>query len=264
MRQLLVGASLLFGLGACSSLTEGTSQTLTFESDPPGAVCELKRAGIIIGRATTPGTVLVQKTRADIEVTCRKPGYEDAVAQIPYDMAVSTIGNVLIGGGIGLIVDAASGASIKYNPVTSVTLVAKSGADAPAAVASVAPATQPATQPAMAGQVAAAPADEAKPKLDRDALWRISEPALKKHFENNREAYGAVFAARSAQEIKLNRLTLMQDQPEEGGLYSIVVRFEGEAPRTGFYAVGFMKDFNYKIRQEQETVSVLDWQVRSN
>ncbi|WP_300295511.1 hypothetical protein, partial [Ferrovibrio sp.] len=178
MRQLLIGASLLLGLGACSSLTEGTSQTLTFESDPPGAACELKRAGMIIGRATTPGTVLVQKTRADIEVTCRKPGYEDAVAQIPYDMAVSTIGNVLIGGGIGLIVDAASGASIKYNPVTSVTLVAKSGTDAPVAVASVAPASQSVTQPAAASQIAAAPADGAKPKLDRDALWRISEPAL--------------------------------------------------------------------------------------
>jgi hypothetical protein len=238
-------------LAACSSVTEGTSQTLTFESDPAGAECELRRGGMVLGRTTTPGAVLVQKTRADIEVTCRKDGYQDSVVMVPFDMAASTFGNVLIGGGIGLIVDAASGASIKYNPVTTVTLTPKTDmvAAAPAAVAA-------ASNPTLASQ---APA-----RLDSAALWKLSEPALKKHFEVNREAYGAVFSARSGNDITLHRFTLLQEHPLDGeNVYSLSVRFVGEGTRQGFFNVGFAKDIEYKVQQQRDVVSVLDWQVRN-
>jgi hypothetical protein len=119
MLVLLAAAS----LGACASIVEGTSQTLTFESNPPGADCALVRIDQAIGRVTTPGGVLIQKTKHNINVTCRKEGYQDSTAFLKSEIAEGTFGNIILGGGIGWAIDSASGADNKYQAVTTITLV---------------------------------------------------------------------------------------------------------------------------------------------
>ncbi len=56
----------------------------------------------------------VDKTKEDILIRCTKTGYQDAVATIPSDFQGWTLGNLLIGGVIGLGVDAATGAMNEY------------------------------------------------------------------------------------------------------------------------------------------------------
>jgi hypothetical protein len=113
------------GLGACSSIVEGTSQALRFASEPSGALCKLERQGMVIGQTTKPGAVVVQKLKQDINVTCSKDGYEDATAFLKSEAAAATFGNIILGGGIGWAVDSASGADNKYNEQTMVTLKPK-------------------------------------------------------------------------------------------------------------------------------------------
>jgi len=122
MRILVCAAALLL-TSACSSVIDGTSQTLTFESNPTGADCSLERNGVAIGNVKTPGGIVVQKTKHNIKVTCQKEGYQEATAHLKSGVAGATFGNIILGGGIGWAIDSASGADNKYDEITTITLV---------------------------------------------------------------------------------------------------------------------------------------------
>ncbi len=56
----------------------------------------------------------MDKSKNDLVVTCSKPGYETAsITQSPKFVG-TTFGNILLGGGIGVIVDASTGANYEY------------------------------------------------------------------------------------------------------------------------------------------------------
>ncbi len=133
VRTLLsLGAALT--LAGCSSIIEGTSQTLSFESNPPGADCALDRNGVAIGNVRTPGGIVVQKTKHNIRVTCKKDGYQDATAHLKSEAAGATFGNIILGGGIGWAIDSASGADNKYQEITTLTLSPVPQAQQPATI----------------------------------------------------------------------------------------------------------------------------------
>ncbi len=107
----------------CASILSGTTQEIAVNTNPPAAQCEADRLDAKIGEiASTPGSILVQKTKSDITVVCRKFGYQQASYLNHSGTADSTFGNIVAGGLIGLAVDSASGAINKYDPVVNVTL----------------------------------------------------------------------------------------------------------------------------------------------
>ncbi|MCA8928483.1 MAG: hypothetical protein KDC18_10470 [Alphaproteobacteria bacterium] len=111
------------GLGACASIVEGTSQEIAVNTKPPGASCELRRDGVVIGVVPkTPGTVTVKKTKQNINVVCEKDGFEQASFRNKSDFAGATAGNLLLGGIVGVAIDAASGASNKYDGEVNIVL----------------------------------------------------------------------------------------------------------------------------------------------
>jgi hypothetical protein len=122
-RALLLALATLPLSSACSSIIEGTSQTITLNTNPPGADCALHREGLVIGRINpTPGSVVVQKTKHDILITCAKPGYQEATYHNNSGVAGATFGNIILGGGIGWAIDSAAGADNKYESPVNLTL----------------------------------------------------------------------------------------------------------------------------------------------
>jgi len=107
---------LALSLGACSTITTGTKQNMTvFTEQVDGAKCTLvdsKKAHW--GVSSTPGTVEVTKGDGPMKVTCDKAGYKTTSIIVEEGFAGMTLGNVILGGGVGIIVDAASGAAQKY------------------------------------------------------------------------------------------------------------------------------------------------------
>jgi len=102
-------------LGGCATLTTSSSQTVTLTTEPPGAACTFKREGAVIGIINpTPGSLTVSKSHADIDVTCTREGYLDAVGRVGSKFQAMTFGNILFGGIIGIAVDAVSGATAEY------------------------------------------------------------------------------------------------------------------------------------------------------
>ncbi len=122
MIKLLLAAALALPCISCASVTRGTTENISISSTPAGATAEL--SGLDNPTACVTPCVVVAKRNADITVTINKAGYEPQVIpltkEIPGNGAVGFAGNVLVGGLVGMGVDAATGAAMdhKPNPVT--------------------------------------------------------------------------------------------------------------------------------------------------
>jgi hypothetical protein len=129
----LLAALAVILLNGCATLTTSSSQTVTMMTEPPGATCTFKREGQVIGVVNpTPGSLSVQKSHKPIDVACAKDGFIDAVGTVGSRFQPMTFGNVLFGGIIGIVVDAASGASAEYEPQITVRLTPSDFASAEA------------------------------------------------------------------------------------------------------------------------------------
>ena len=138
-------------LGGCATVTRGTTSDVEFISDPPGARAETSR----LESCTTPCKITVSR-KDEFSVTFKLAGYKDksvfVKTQIAGAGAAGLVGNALIGGVIGVGVDAVSGAALEHspNPVT-VTLerigpaspAPKGKKQPPKAAPKVAPAPEP-------------------------------------------------------------------------------------------------------------------------
>lgn len=139
MKYVLVGALAL--LTGCATVTRGTTQAWTVESDPIGASVRLSS-----GETCTTPCTLKKKRKHGFSVVIEKDGYEQVLTSVVSSIggggAAGLAGNVLIGGLIGIGVDAGTGAAndLKPNPLV-VRLNPKVAAPidaAPAAPAAVA------------------------------------------------------------------------------------------------------------------------------
>lgn len=131
IRRCALLFALALGLPACATITTGTSHNLTVLTEPPGATCELRRGDEVVGVVNpTPGSVRISKSSRDVIIRCRREGMADAVVTLSSELQAMTLGNILIGGVIGIAVDAASGAAGRYPNSVTLTL-APPGGNAP-------------------------------------------------------------------------------------------------------------------------------------
>lgn len=102
-------------LSACATIVNGSSQTVTVSTTPPAATCTVDRVGTRIGAISqTPGSLRLDKSKNDLSVTCSKPGFQTATVTKAPSFGAATFGNIIAGGVIGVVVDAASGANYEY------------------------------------------------------------------------------------------------------------------------------------------------------
>lgn len=136
MKRVLILGGAMVALAGCSTVTEGTSQRISVNTNPPGASCELTRHNESIGKIDpTPGSIKIEKTKYDIMIECSKEGYQKGSYVNHSDVAAATVGNIILGGGIGWAIDSASGSDNKYEPTVNINLT-------PNGSAAVAPAPQ--------------------------------------------------------------------------------------------------------------------------
>ena len=119
-RPFAMVAALGIALAGCATASEGTDQTLTVQSEPPGAACTLSREGQQLAVIdATPSQLTLIKSGEDLTVSCSLAGYEDYVGTAPAMANPKTAGNMMAGGFIGIAVDSASGAAFRYpDPLT--------------------------------------------------------------------------------------------------------------------------------------------------
>lgn len=115
MRKVLcvaLGATLLAG---CATAIRGTTNQVTFASEPSGAVVTTS-----LGHScTTPCVVAIERNKP-FEATFRRDGFEHSVVAVRTEVSreggTSFAGNLLLGGLVGMGVDAVSGAALDHQP----------------------------------------------------------------------------------------------------------------------------------------------------
>lgn len=114
--QVLVVAAFAAALGGCATVTRGTTEQITVNSEPAGAEA---KTSIGYACSATPCTWEVSR-KSEFVVSFSKPGYEDM--QIPVSTriagagAAGFAGNVIVGGLVGMGVDAATGSTLEHYP----------------------------------------------------------------------------------------------------------------------------------------------------
>src|SRR4051812_12952208 len=128
-------AAALAVLGAagsgCATIIEGTTQSVSVNTDP------VQRAQCTLNNSqgtwyiTSPGSVVVHKTKTDLTVTCSKEGYVTKRIVATSHFKGTTAGNVVfgvVGAPVGAGVDAASGANFYYESPLIVPLTERAAA----------------------------------------------------------------------------------------------------------------------------------------
>lgn len=114
----------------CASIVEGSSQFVNVNTIPAGADCRLVRDGETIAVANpTPKAVTISKSRKRVDVTCQKPGYLPQTYFIESDTDTMAFGNLVLGGVVGLAVDAGTGALNRYDGSVTVVLAEDASSD---------------------------------------------------------------------------------------------------------------------------------------
>ncbi len=102
-------------LGACATVTRGTTNQVQIESEPSGADVRTS----LNQTCVTPCTITVSR-KDEFSVTFSKPGHVDETVQVRTQVAgagaAGLVGNVLVGGIIGVGVDVVTGSSLEHVP----------------------------------------------------------------------------------------------------------------------------------------------------
>lgn len=110
-------------LPACATVMKGSSQDITVTSTPDGASCQVaKGAAQVATIPSTPAIVKLNRGSEDTTVTCTKPGFDRTAVTMTSSFNGATFGNILLGGVVGVVVDASTGANYTYQDKVNVTL----------------------------------------------------------------------------------------------------------------------------------------------
>ena len=120
MRKIFAAGACVVALCGCATITRGTTDQIQIVSDPSGADVRTSLNQSCI----TPCTL--QVSRSDqFGVVFSKPGYQDQTINVTTKIAgagaAGFAGNLLLGGIVGMGVDAATGATLEHlpNPVSA-------------------------------------------------------------------------------------------------------------------------------------------------
>ena len=119
--NFLIAAIVLFSAfsSGCASITGTTNQSVSVQTVDPagkevaGSACELSNNK---GKwfITSPGSSTITRSNDDLMVLCKKESYEPGRASVVSATKGSMFGNILLGGGIGAIIDHNNGAAYEY------------------------------------------------------------------------------------------------------------------------------------------------------
>jgi len=120
LKTIGIVSALAFLSTGCSTISGGgTSQPVSVQSFTPdgsdmdGAKCEMTNdEGTWF--VVTPGSTIVRRSNKDLQVICKKPGVDIGTANVVSRTKGNMYGNILLGGGIGAVIDHNNGSAYEY------------------------------------------------------------------------------------------------------------------------------------------------------
>ena len=127
MKNLLLISIFFVILNGCASITGESNQPISITvKDENGKALKEVNCTVVNDKGayevTAPGFVNIQRSATDISVTCKKEGYPDGLAKAISRARGNMWGNVILGGGIGAIIDHSNGKGYSYSDQMVVTM----------------------------------------------------------------------------------------------------------------------------------------------
>jgi len=145
MKRLAIPALLLLTTSGCASIVNGTNQPLSIETRMKGASLAGANCKLVNDKGTwfvtTPGSVTVHRSFADLSVQCDKDGVQPGISSIKSSTKGMAFGNILFGGVIGAGVDMANGSAYDYPALIQIEMAETTIIAPPAPQAAAAPAS---------------------------------------------------------------------------------------------------------------------------
>jgi hypothetical protein len=110
------------GLSGCATVMNGTRTPYTTESRPDGATVKFSN-----GTSCTTPCKLELRRKDDIRADIALAGYKPTYILIQSKLGGASFGNILLGGGVGAIVDGSNGSSNRLYPNPLIIQLAKEG-----------------------------------------------------------------------------------------------------------------------------------------
>lgn len=117
-------AGLAFNLGGCATVLNGTNVDYSANSSPEGAMVKFTN-----GKECTTPCEIEAKRKDDLRADIWLDGYKSTYVLIQSKLGGSTFGNILLGGGVGAVVDGSNGASNRLYPRPLIVQLAAEGSD---------------------------------------------------------------------------------------------------------------------------------------
>ncbi|MEH6694055.1 MAG: translation initiation factor 2 [Hyphomonas sp.] len=117
MKRIYLLLPLAIAVSGCATVTRGTTEAFLVETEPSGA-----NVSTSLGLSCTPTPCAIPKVKreAEFSVTIEKEGYKTTIHNITHQMSggggAGMAGNVILGGGIGAILDANNGSTQELVP----------------------------------------------------------------------------------------------------------------------------------------------------
>jgi hypothetical protein len=126
MRKLIViaVAAMATNLAGCATVLNGTKTDYSTRSTPDGAAVKFSNGST----CTTPCKMEFRR-KDDLRADMTLPGYKPTYVLIQSKLNGSAFGNILLGGGVGGIVDGANGASNRLYPSPLIVRLAAEGSE---------------------------------------------------------------------------------------------------------------------------------------
>ena len=121
MFSKLGSLAVLVLLAGCATVTRGTTNQVQITSEPTGA--EVRTS--LNHTCMTPCTLTIER-KAEFSVVYNMPGYQEQIIEVKTQIAGAGVagiaGNVIVGGIVGMGVDAATGSTLEHipNPVHAI------------------------------------------------------------------------------------------------------------------------------------------------
>ncbi|WP_027378525.1 PEGA domain-containing protein [Chryseobacterium daeguense] len=112
MLSILMMSGIAISTTSCATIITGTKDKISFTSSPEGAKVFHKG----IEKCTTPCTAEIPRSLSKQTVTFEKEGFASKEVKLTKKFNPVTLPNILLGGVIGVGIDAATGSLTKYSP----------------------------------------------------------------------------------------------------------------------------------------------------
>jgi len=110
--SIVLGISIVLSTTSCATIFTGTKDSITFTTTPEGAKVIHKG----VEKCLTPCTAEIPRGLGKQMVMFQKEGFETKEVKLTKTFNPVTLLNILLGGAIGVGIDAATGSLTKYSP----------------------------------------------------------------------------------------------------------------------------------------------------